>query len=46
MCIDIPFDSDLARDPSGKVGYYKPIVFTNDFWLLRQNAYPINDTLR
>ncbi|CAO3593465.1 unnamed protein product [Absidia cylindrospora] len=41
----IPFDNDLARDPTGKIGYYKPIVFTNEFWLLRQNAYPINDTI-
>lgn len=44
--IDIPFDDKLARDDSGKFGFYKPIVYPNDFWLLRQNAYPINETLR
>ncbi|KAI8336518.1 cleft lip and palate transmembrane protein 1-domain-containing protein [Chlamydoabsidia padenii] len=41
----IPFDNDFTRDASGKMSYYKPIVFTNDFWLLRQNAYPINETI-
>ncbi|CAO3593202.1 unnamed protein product [Absidia cylindrospora] len=41
----IPFDNDLVRDASGKIGYYKPIVFPNDFWLLRKNAYLINDTI-
>lgn len=44
--VDIPFDGDLIRDASGKIGFYKPIVFPNDFWLLRQNAYPINETVR
>ncbi|KAI8335347.1 cleft lip and palate transmembrane protein 1-domain-containing protein [Chlamydoabsidia padenii] len=41
----IPFDNALMRDASGKVGFYKPIVFPNDFWLLRQNAYPVNETI-
>ncbi|ORZ01241.1 cleft lip and palate transmembrane protein 1-domain-containing protein [Syncephalastrum racemosum] len=38
----IPFNTDLGRDASGKIGFYRPIVFPNEFWLLRQNAYPIN----
>ncbi|KAG0164958.1 hypothetical protein DFQ28_003728 [Apophysomyces sp. BC1034] len=41
----IPFDTGLTRDETGKVGYYRPIVFPNDFWLLRQNAYPVNETV-
>ncbi|KAI8078706.1 cleft lip and palate transmembrane protein 1-domain-containing protein [Halteromyces radiatus] len=41
----IPFDENLVRDATGKVGYYKPIVFPNDFWLLRKNAYPVNETI-
>ncbi|KAF7728107.1 hypothetical protein EC973_006622 [Apophysomyces ossiformis] len=41
----IPFDTGLTRDETGKVGYYRPIVFPNDFWLLRQNSYPINETV-
>ncbi|KAI9305745.1 cleft lip and palate transmembrane protein 1-domain-containing protein [Cunninghamella echinulata] len=41
----IRFDDKLSRDDSGKFGFYKPIVYPNDFWLLRSNAYPINETL-
>ncbi|KAI9012160.1 cleft lip and palate transmembrane protein 1-domain-containing protein [Phycomyces nitens] len=41
----VPFDTGLTRDPSRNVGFYRPIVFPNDFWVLRQNAYPINETI-
>ncbi|KAG8934632.1 hypothetical protein FRC02_009576 [Tulasnella sp. 418] len=32
------------RDETGKVGFYYPVVFPNDFWLLRGHMSPINDT--
>ncbi|CAO3702787.1 unnamed protein product [Rhizopus stolonifer] len=41
----IPMSHSLSRDPQGKVGFYRPIVFPNDFWQLRQNAYAINETI-
>ncbi|KAI7863350.1 cleft lip and palate transmembrane protein 1-domain-containing protein [Spinellus fusiger] len=41
----IPFDTGLTRDASGEVGFFRPIVFPNDFWLLRQNCYPVNETV-
>ncbi|KAH7887397.1 cleft lip and palate transmembrane protein 1-domain-containing protein [Phlebopus sp. FC_14] len=33
-----------ARDATGTKGYYKPIVFPNDFWLLRSHLTEINAT--
>ncbi|KAG6373763.1 cleft lip and palate associated transmembrane protein [Boletus reticuloceps] len=33
-----------ARDPTGTKGFYKPIVFPNDFWLLRSHLTEINAT--
>ncbi|EIW76278.1 cleft lip and palate associated transmembrane protein [Coniophora puteana RWD-64-598 SS2] len=33
-----------ARDTTGKIGYYKPIIFPNDFWLLKANMIEINGT--
>ncbi|KAF8437184.1 cleft lip and palate transmembrane protein 1-domain-containing protein [Boletus edulis BED1] len=33
-----------ARDPTGTKGFYKPIVFPNDFWLLRSHLTEINTT--
>ncbi|KAI9245316.1 cleft lip and palate transmembrane protein 1-domain-containing protein [Sporodiniella umbellata] len=41
----IPMSHSLSRDAQGKVGFYRPIAFPNDFWQLRQNAYPVNDTV-
>ncbi|KAI8381330.1 cleft lip and palate transmembrane protein 1-domain-containing protein [Radiomyces spectabilis] len=41
----IPFDTGLTRDETGKVGFYRPIIYPNDFWLLQQNAYPVNSTV-
>ncbi|KAG0748789.1 hypothetical protein G6F57_005807 [Rhizopus arrhizus] len=41
----IPMSHGLSRDSQGKVSYYRPIVFPNDFWQLRQNAYAINETV-
>lgn len=33
-----------ARDATGTNGFYKPIVFSNDFWLLRSHLTEINTT--
>ncbi|CDS03430.1 hypothetical protein LRAMOSA00832 [Lichtheimia ramosa] len=33
------------RDESGKIGFYRPIIFPNEFWHLRSNAFPINETV-
>lgn len=27
-----------------RVGFYRPIVFPNDFWLIQKDAHPIKDT--
>ncbi|KAF9534114.1 cleft lip and palate associated transmembrane protein [Crepidotus variabilis] len=35
---------DQERDTSGKRGYYKPVVFPNEFWHLRQHYIQINQT--
>ncbi|RCH80039.1 hypothetical protein CU098_003112, partial [Rhizopus stolonifer] len=41
----VQFDHALARTPNGKQGFYRPILFPNDFWALQQNAFPVNDTV-
>ncbi|KAG1752375.1 cleft lip and palate associated transmembrane protein [Suillus paluster] len=33
-----------ARDETGSKGFYKPIIFPNDFWLLRSHLIEINTT--
>lgn len=33
-----------ARDTTGTKGFYKPIVFPNDFWSLRSHLTEINTT--
>ncbi|EIN10835.1 cleft lip and palate associated transmembrane protein [Punctularia strigosozonata HHB-11173 SS5] len=33
-----------ARDQTGTIGYYKPIVYPNDFWHLREQYIEINTT--
>ncbi|GAO48717.1 hypothetical protein G7K_2887-t1 [Saitoella complicata NRRL Y-17804] len=32
------------RDDTGKVGFYYPIVFPNEFWTLDSYLYPLNST--
>ena len=32
------------RDETGTKGFYKPIIFPNDFWQLRSQNYEINST--
>ncbi|KAI9360513.1 cleft lip and palate transmembrane protein 1-domain-containing protein [Pilaira anomala] len=41
----VPFDYKLRRSSDNKVGFYRPIVFPNDFWVLQQNTYPVNETI-
>ncbi|CEG74038.1 hypothetical protein RMATCC62417_09308 [Rhizopus microsporus] len=41
----IPMNHQLLRDPQGKVGYFRPILFPNDFWQLRQNAFVVNESV-
>ncbi|OAD03465.1 hypothetical protein MUCCIDRAFT_110329 [Mucor lusitanicus CBS 277.49] len=28
----------------GRINFYRPIIFPNDFWQTKKDAYPINDT--
>jgi hypothetical protein len=32
------------RDETGKKGFYKPIVFVNEFWHLRSHYVEVNET--
>ncbi|KAG8981290.1 hypothetical protein FRB90_007352, partial [Tulasnella sp. 427] len=32
------------RDATGKTGFYYPVIFPNDFWLLRGHMSPVNAT--
>ncbi|KAI7904476.1 cleft lip and palate transmembrane protein 1-domain-containing protein [Cokeromyces recurvatus] len=41
----VQFDTQLARTPSGKQGFYRPILFPNDFWTLQQNAFAVNESV-
>ncbi|CAO3606845.1 unnamed protein product [Mucor hiemalis] len=41
----VPLDYSLTRSNNDKVGYYRPIMFPNDFWVLQHNAFPVNDTV-
>lgn len=44
---NISTDIHLApglRDQTGTKGYYKPVIFPNDFWLLRSQYIEINET--
>ncbi|CAG8615179.1 13598_t:CDS:10, partial [Ambispora leptoticha] len=43
---EITLESSGKRDPSGKHGYYLPIMYVNDFWILRDHMTPINETVK
>lgn len=32
------------RDQTGTKGYYKPVIFPNDFWHLRSQYFELNET--
>ncbi|KAF3935751.1 hypothetical protein ABW19_dt0209699 [Dactylella cylindrospora] len=38
-------ERENARDQSGKNGWFYPVIFVNDFWLLKDHMVPINDTV-
>lgn len=42
----ITLESTGARDETGKNGWYYPIVFSNDFWLLREHMVELNNTVK
>ncbi|KAF3132399.1 hypothetical protein TWF594_009528 [Orbilia oligospora] len=35
-----------ARDQYGKNSWFYPVVFVNDFWLLKEHMMPINETVK
>ncbi|KAF3274554.1 hypothetical protein TWF970_007816 [Orbilia oligospora] len=35
-----------ARDQHGKNSWFYPVVFVNDFWLLKEHMMPINETVK
>ncbi|RVD88182.1 uncharacterized protein DFL_002377 [Arthrobotrys flagrans] len=39
-------ERDGARDLYGKNSWFYPVVFVNDFWLLKEHMMPINDTVK
>lgn len=41
----IRLEATGKRDASGKNGWYYPIVFTNDFWLLKEHMVELNSTV-
>ena len=41
-----PHVKAVPPTPGDEPKHYYPIVFPNDFWLLRENMMPINDTLK
>ncbi len=43
MLIDVHLVPD-SRDATGRRGYYKPVVFPNEFWHLRSHYTQINET--
>ncbi|OBZ83778.1 Cleft lip and palate transmembrane protein 1 [Choanephora cucurbitarum] len=42
----IQLEHHLSRTPNGKQGFYRPILYPNDFWALQQNAFPVNETVQ
>jgi hypothetical protein len=42
--IDFLNNQKKQKQPQQQVGFYRPIVFPNDFWLIKRDAYPINET--
>ncbi|KAF7294328.1 hypothetical protein HMN09_01161900 [Mycena chlorophos] len=35
-----------VRDPTGRIGLYKPVIFPNEFWHLRSHYVEINSTTK
>jgi hypothetical protein len=43
---DFQLDAENSLDKTGQFGFYRPTIFPNDFWSLREHAYPVNETVR
>ncbi|KAK6541711.1 hypothetical protein TWF694_007504 [Orbilia ellipsospora] len=39
-------ERDNARDQYGANSWFYPVIFVNDFWLLKEHMVPINDTVK
>jgi hypothetical protein len=44
--LDFQLDADNVLDRTGEFGFFRPTIFPNDFWSLREYAYPVNETVR
>ncbi|CAG8699018.1 23462_t:CDS:10 [Dentiscutata erythropus] len=42
----IPMDMSRLPDSATNSGWYLPIIFVNDFWILRDHLTPINETVK
>lgn len=42
----VVLESTGARDETGRNGWYYPIVYINDFWLLKEHMVEINSTVK
>ncbi|RUP50719.1 cleft lip and palate transmembrane protein 1-domain-containing protein, partial [Jimgerdemannia flammicorona] len=42
---DLHLEKSGASDKSGKLGFYLPIIYPNDFWNLKDHAFAINETI-
>jgi hypothetical protein len=44
IMLDFLQNIDVKRPKSKTVGFYRPILFPNDFWLIKKDAYLLNNT--
>ncbi|CAG8521339.1 2071_t:CDS:2 [Acaulospora morrowiae] len=42
----VSLDPSKYIDPNTQGGYYLPVLFNNDFWVLREHLTPINETVK
>ncbi|KAG2171990.1 hypothetical protein INT43_001467 [Umbelopsis isabellina] len=38
-------DVENTLDQTGVFGFYRPTIFPNEFWTLREHAYPVNESV-
>jgi hypothetical protein len=38
-------DVENTLDKTGQFGFYRPAIFPNEFWALREHAYPVNESV-
>ncbi|KAF3925004.1 hypothetical protein AA313_de0202872 [Arthrobotrys entomopaga] len=46
MRMHYSLERDNARDQFGANSWFYPVIFVNDFWLLKEHMVPINDTVK